>query len=40
MFFSTWDEVRHYLSHIDADRYINHENRWRFFNISAPPARP
>jgi hypothetical protein len=34
MFFSTWDEVRSYLSHIDADRYINHENRWRFFNIS------
>lgn len=40
MFFSTWEEVRHYLSHIDSDKYINHENRWRFFNISAPPARP
>ena len=34
MFFSTWDEVMAYLSHIDSDRFINHENRWRFFNLS------
>lgn len=34
MFFSTWDEVKAYLSHINSDRFINHENRWRFFNLS------
>lgn len=33
MFFSTWDEVRSYLSHIDGDEFISHENRWRFFNL-------
>ena len=33
MFFSTWDEVREYLSHIDTDTFINCENRWRFFNL-------
>ena len=33
MFFSSWDEVKSYLSHINEDRYINYENRWRFFNL-------
>lgn len=33
MFFSTWEEVKAYLTHIDADQFINHENRWRFFDI-------
>lgn len=36
MFFSTWDEVKSYLSHINEDTYINHENRWRFFNLGLP----
>lgn len=34
MFFSDWDEVKHYLSHINNDRHINFENRWRFFNLA------
>lgn len=34
MFFSSWEEVKSYLTHIDADRYINRENRWRFFNLN------
>jgi hypothetical protein len=34
MFFSTWEEVKSYLSHINEDQYINHENRWRFFNLT------
>jgi hypothetical protein len=31
MFFSTWEEVKSYLSHIDSDTFINCEGRWRFF---------
>jgi nucleoside 2-deoxyribosyltransferase len=34
MFFSTWDDVRTYLSHINSERFINCENRWKFFNLN------
>lgn len=33
MFFSTWEEVKSYLSHINSSTHINCENRWRFFNL-------
>ena len=33
MFFSTWEEVRGYLTHISNGHEINHEGRWRFFNL-------
>lgn len=33
MFFSTWEEVREYLTHIDISPEINCEGRWRFFNL-------
>lgn len=33
MFFSNWNEVESYLKHINSDDDINHENRWRFFNL-------
>lgn len=34
MFFSTWEEVQDYLTHIDGDSEINCEGRWRFFKFS------
>jgi hypothetical protein len=33
MFFSSWDEIKSYLSHINQDKYINCEKRWRFFSL-------
>jgi hypothetical protein len=34
MFFSTWEEIKLYLYHINSGRFINTEGRWRFFNLS------
>ena len=33
MFFSTWEEVKTYLLHINHDQEIKCEGRWRFFNL-------
>lgn len=33
MFFSTWDEVKNYLTHINEGQFINCEGRWKFFNF-------
>jgi nucleoside 2-deoxyribosyltransferase len=32
MFFSTWDDVKKYLTYIDSEELIDTKNRWRFFN--------
>lgn len=32
LFFSTWDEVKNYLSYINSSPTINTHNRWFFFN--------
>lgn len=32
-FFSSWEELQNYLTHINRDDNIDHYNRWRFFNI-------
>lgn len=33
MIFSTWEELKNYISDIDQKKEIQHQNRWRFFNI-------
>jgi nucleoside 2-deoxyribosyltransferase len=33
MIFSTWSEVKDYLTYIHTQPEINHYNRWKFFNI-------
>jgi hypothetical protein len=33
MFFSSWDDIKKYLIHINDDQNINTYNRWRFFHI-------
>lgn len=33
MIFSTWDEIKNYLIHINNDNEINHYKRWYFFSI-------
>jgi len=33
MIFSSWDEIEHYLYHIDTATHIDSFNRWYFFNI-------
>lgn len=33
MFFSRWDEVRSYLSHVDGSGEIEDLGRWRFFAV-------
>lgn len=32
-FFSTWDDLKNYLIHINQDEKIEHLNRWHFFNF-------
>lgn len=32
-FFSSWDDLKSYLIHINDNESIEHYNRWRFFNI-------
>lgn len=31
MFFSSWDDIKNYLTHINTDENITTYNRWRFF---------
>ena len=38
MIFSTWDEVKTYLRHIDHDPVIDRLNRWYFFNWMGKPC--
>lgn len=33
MFFSTWEDIKKYLTHIDSEEFIDTKNRWRFFNL-------
>ena len=33
MFFSSWEEVKDYLSHIDSSTEIKDHGRWRFFAV-------
>jgi len=33
MIFSTWQELKDYLDHIDKDKDIDTLNRWRFFDL-------
>jgi nucleoside 2-deoxyribosyltransferase len=33
MIFSTWDEIKNYLIHINTDENFNSYKRWYFFNI-------
>src|SRR5271157_2611345 len=33
LIFSTWEEVHHYLRHINGDTVIDRLNRWYFFNL-------
>lgn len=33
MIFSTWEEIKKYLEHIDSDENIETHKRWYFFNI-------
>ncbi len=33
MIFSTWDEIKNYLIHINSDENLNSYRRWYFFNI-------
>lgn len=33
MIFSTWDDLKSYISHINNDKIIEDYNRWKFFNI-------
>jgi nucleoside 2-deoxyribosyltransferase len=32
-FFSSWEELKKYLIHINQEKQIEHHNRWQFFNI-------
>jgi nucleoside 2-deoxyribosyltransferase len=34
MIFSTWDEVKQYITHIDQDEQVNTLNRWRFYDYN------
>lgn len=34
MIFSTWDEIKQYLSSVNSDNQIQTYKRWQFFNIS------
>jgi nucleoside 2-deoxyribosyltransferase len=34
MIFSTWDELKHYLIHINSSENIDHHKRWYFFNLA------
>jgi nucleoside 2-deoxyribosyltransferase len=33
MIFSTWDEIKNYLTHINNDENFNSYKRWYFFNV-------
>lgn len=33
MIFSTWDEIKSYLTHINSSENIEHHKRWYFFGI-------
>ena len=33
MFFSTWDEIKQYLIHIDTSENIDTHKRWYFFMV-------
>lgn len=37
MIFSTWDEVKSYLHHIDTAPEVDAMKRWMFFNYDVPP---
>jgi hypothetical protein len=34
LIFSTWEEVHHYLRHINSDTVIDRLNRWYFFTLA------
>jgi hypothetical protein len=33
MIFSSWNEIKNYLSHINCSEIINDHKRWYFFNV-------
>ena len=33
MFFSTWEDIKKYLTHVDSEEFIETKNRWKFFNL-------
>lgn len=33
MIFSSWTEIKDYITYVNTNQQIEHHNRWRFFNI-------